>query len=170
MSMTTTTPKTILTATGNDARHYDDATLRAYSLDETDIGRYAVIQDGIACLGVGDTREDALADAARCNSGEPVEECEADDETRVEVVQIVGTPVDTLRAALVAAIDQSRQQDEIVRIDVCDLEAATSILEGLADEAGEDIGCTDTHHGTAREVWGAVEAYGSVWRLEMCQR
>lgn len=88
---TTTTTKAILTATGNNARHYDDATLRAYDLDETDIGRYAVIQHGVACLGVGDTREEALADAARCNGGEPVEEC--DDETSdsgiIEVVLIL---------------------------------------------------------------------------------
>lgn len=169
MSTETTTPKMILTATGHGAHHYDDATLRAWYCDDADAGRWMVIVGRDMALSIGDTREEAMADAARCNSGEPVEECEADDETRVEVVQIVGTPVDTLRAALVAAIDQSRQQDEIVRLGVCDLEAATAILERLADEAGEEIGTADTRRGTVREIWGAVDADTSVWRLELAQ-
>ncbi|NLF18400.1 MAG: hypothetical protein GX595_14280 [Lentisphaerae bacterium] len=169
MSTTTTAKKTILTATGHGGHHYDDAALRAWYCDDSDAGRWLVIGGRDLGLAIGDTREEALADAARC-CGEPVAERDADDETRVEVVQICGTPVETLSAALVAAIDQSRQQDEIVRIDVCDIEASTEILEGLADEAGEEIGYTDTHHGTVREVWGAVDADRSVWRLEMCQR
>lgn len=165
---TTIAPKMILTATGHRAHHYDDATLRAWYCDDADAGMWLVIGGRDLGLAIGNTREDALADAARC-CGEPVAESDADDETRVEVVQIRGTPVETLSAALVAAIDQSRQQDEIVRLYVCDLEAATEILDGLADEAGEDIGYTDTHHGTVREVWGAVDADRSVWRLELTQ-
>lgn len=170
MSTTTTAPKMILTATGHGHHHYDDATLRAWYCDEGDAGRWLVICGREVVLAIGDTREEALAEAARCNGGEPVEEREADDETRVEVVQIVGTPVETLRAALVAAFDQSRQHDEIVRIDVCDLEAATAILESLADEAGEEIETSDRRRGTVREVLGAVDAGRSAWWLEMCQR
>lgn len=169
--MTTTTPKVILTATGHGHHHYDDATLRAWYCDDDDAGRWMVICGREVGLAIGDTREEALAEASRVsNADEPVEECEADDETRVEVVQIVGTPVDTLRSALVAAIDQSRQHDEIARLDVCDIEAAQTILESLADEAGEEIGTADRRRGTVREVLGAVDAGRSAWWLEMYQR
>jgi hypothetical protein len=75
-------------ATGQGGREYNDAELRAYNITEGCIGQYAVIQRGYACLGIGPTESEALADASAC-MGEPVEEddpCENDGDT--EVVEI----------------------------------------------------------------------------------
>lgn len=171
---TTTAPKMILTATGHQAHHYDDATLRAWHCDDADAGKWLVICGRETALAAGATKEVALAEANRINhADDPVAETDrdADDETRGEVVQIVGTPVETLRAALVAAVEQSRQQNEIVHMDVCDIEAAQAILDDLADEAGDSTGYADAHHGTVREVWGYVgdDSDSSVWRLELTQ-
>lgn len=65
-----------------------DATTKAgYNLPADWTG-YAVIQHGYACLGTGETGDDALADAER-NMGEPVE-CDdtADFDGAIELVYI----------------------------------------------------------------------------------
>jgi hypothetical protein len=79
---------TTITASRFGGTEMDDTTLRAYGLSENDIGKYAVIQHGCACLGIGNTREQALADASRaCGS-----DVQPDDDPRfyggVEVVEI----------------------------------------------------------------------------------
>lgn len=79
-----------LTATSRmTGRDLDDDTLRAYGLDESMDGLYAVIQHGYACLGYGDTREAALDEAARCCCGPVVEHDEPCHDGAIEVVQIV---------------------------------------------------------------------------------
>jgi hypothetical protein len=71
-----TSGKQILTARRPDGRRLDDEDLRGYGIEEDQVGQYAVIQLGYACIGLGDSAEAALADAERC-SGEPVVLAEA---------------------------------------------------------------------------------------------
>ena len=62
---------TKLTATRPDGRTIDDAELRAWYVDDSDVGRYLVATLGGPGLGLGDTPDEAIADAARA-MGEPV--------------------------------------------------------------------------------------------------
>lgn len=62
---------TKLTATLANGRTLDDATLRAWYVDDSDVGRYLVASLGGPGLGLGDTPEEAIADASRA-MGEPV--------------------------------------------------------------------------------------------------
>lgn len=68
---TITAEITAITARRHGGYTLDNATLSGYNLGADDVGKYAVIQHGYACLGTGETEEEAIADAER-NCGEEV--------------------------------------------------------------------------------------------------
>ena len=73
----------------------DDATLRGYNLGDGDIGKYAALQHGYVCLGVGNTADEALAAATSYCGGDDVVDDVAEknspaDDGDVEVVLIEG--------------------------------------------------------------------------------
>jgi hypothetical protein len=79
--------------------------------------------------------------------------------------------------AINAAITRSRQQDEIVTVEVVDMDAAVAEVERIAADEGEDC---DTAHTTVGDGRAAVEAWGwdvnevgndtMSWRITMVAR
>jgi hypothetical protein len=63
----------------------------------------------------------------------------------------------TSTTEIIAAITRSRQQDEIVTVEVADLDAAVAEVERIAAAAAEDC---DTAHTTVGDDRAAVEAWG----------
>ena len=63
----------------------------------------------------------------------------------------------TIEAGIIAAIIRSRQQDEIVTVEVTEMDAAVAEVERIAAAAGEDC---DTAHTTRIDGRAAVEAWG----------
>lgn len=63
----------------------------------------------------------------------------------------------TNTAEITAAITRSRQQDEIVTVEVADMDAAVAEVERIAAGAGEDC---DTAHTTIGDGRAAIEAWG----------
>ena len=66
----------------------DDEELQGYNITGEDVGSFAVIQHGVACLGIGATRHHALA-VAKAMLGEDVrEDIFPDSDGEIEVVKI----------------------------------------------------------------------------------
>jgi hypothetical protein len=63
----------------------------------------------------------------------------------------------TNTAEIAAAITRSRQQDEIVTVEVADMDAAVAEVERIAEAASEYC---DTAHTTVGDGRTAVEAWG----------
>jgi hypothetical protein len=62
-----------------------------------------------------------------------------------------------IEAGILAAITRSRQQDEIVTVEVADMDAAVAEVERIATAASEYC---DTAHTTVGDGRAAVEAWG----------
>jgi len=62
-----------------------------------------------------------------------------------------------IAAAIAAAITRSRQQDEIVTVEVTDMDAAVAEVERIAADADEEC---DTAHTSVGDGRAAVEAWG----------
>jgi hypothetical protein len=75
-------------------------------------------------------------------------------------------------ADITAAITRSRQQDEIVTVEVLDMDAAVAEVERIAADEGEDCDMAHTTVGdgrTAVEAWGWTADSGEemTWRITL---